>query len=313
MTSPKLNTEHKGRTAELYAHSNTLGSRFHGTHEGLAKACKRNRDINASINILNRATLGQRGSHMDKNIGYKWIKKDMTSAHGNLKWELGKWQKHDGGLSMCKAGFHACKTPLQSLEYIYGDRWFMVEYKGSIIKKDDKFVCTEMRLIKEIDVKKVMLPLACICARRSLKHFEDKYPKDDRPRKAIEAAETYIKNPTEKNRSAAESAESAAWSAAWSAESAARSAARSAAWSAESAAWSAAWSAAESAESAARSAESAARSAARSAAESAAESAARSAEKKWQNTELLKLIKCNQSRKPTTFIRGIRDCKDKKN
>ena len=99
-----------------------------------------------------------------------------------------------------------------------------------------------------------------IYAAESVLHiYEERYPKDDRPRKAIETAREYLHQKTKSAarsaesaaRSAAESAESAAWSAAWSAESAARSAAwsaesaesaaRSAAWSAESAAWSAAY------------------------------------------------------------------------
>jgi hypothetical protein len=93
-----------------------------------------------------------------------------------------------------------------------------------------------------------------------LKEFEILFPNDKRPRQAIEAAKTWLKSPTEENRSAT-------WSAAWSTKSAAESA-KSAA---ESAAWSA-WSTAESARSTAESARSAAESA-RSAAESAAWSA----------------------------------------
>ena len=118
----------------------------------------------------------------------------------------------------------------------------------------------------------ILIEFACQCAEHVLHFYEDKYPNDKRPRKAIEAARACV---TDKS-----SAESAAWSA-WSAESAAWSAARSAwssAWSAESAARSA-WSAAWSAESAARSAESAAR------------SAARSAETEWQTKTLLELLK----------------------
>jgi hypothetical protein len=111
--------------------------------------------------------------------------------------------------------------------------------------------------------------LACECAKRVLVHFEKEYPKDMRPREAIDAALLYVQKPTAKNKSAARSA---AWSAARSAE----SAARSAAWSAESAAWSAAWSA---------------ESAARSAARSAAWSAARSAEQKWQADKIRETIK----------------------
>ena len=122
-------------------------------------------------------------------------------------------------------------------------------------------------------------------AERCISNYEQEYPNDNRPRKAIEAAKAWLLNPTEENRSAESAARSAAESAAGSAAWSAESAAWSAAWSAESAAWSAAesaaWSAARSAESAAwsaaRSAESAARSAAESAAGSAAESAAGSA------------------------------------
>ena len=72
---------------------------------------------------------------------------------------------------------------------------------------------------------------AIYCARRSLPNFERKYPGDKRPRKAVDAAEAWLHDPTDANRkraawSAASAARSAAWSAAWSAASAA-SAARS--------------------------------------------------------------------------------------
>ena len=36
--------------------------------------------------------------------------------------------------------------------------------------------------------------VACLCAERSLKHFEAKYPTDDRPRKAIAVARAWAKN-----------------------------------------------------------------------------------------------------------------------
>jgi hypothetical protein len=37
---------------------------------------------------------------------------------------------------------------------------------------------------------------AILCAEAVLQHFEKDYPADDRPRKAIEAAKEYLKNPT---------------------------------------------------------------------------------------------------------------------
>ena len=55
---------------------------------------------------------------------------------------------------------------------------------------------------------------ACFAARQVLKIYEDKYPKDDRPRKAIEAAEKWAAEPTEANRRAAAYAADAATDAA---------------------------------------------------------------------------------------------------
>jgi hypothetical protein len=170
--------------------------------------------------------------------GYKFIQANMTSKNGEAKWKLKEWKKFDGNLVMCSSGLHASPTPLTSLEYVYGDRWFIVEARGKILKDDDKFVASEMRLIKEIPVVKVVKWFAISCARSSLKYWNKKYPNDKRPLEAIEAAEDYLRKPTEENLKKLTAAESAAWSArsaAWSA----RSAARSAAWSAESAAWSA--------------------------------------------------------------------------
>jgi hypothetical protein len=214
------------------------------------------------------------------NQGYKFLTADMRSKHGESGvWKVGEWKKHDGELVMCQEGFHYCKEPLDAFEYVYGDSLVVVEARGEEITDDNKTVVQEMRVIKVVDTKKVAVQFAIACARRALPNYENVYPKDDRVRKVIEAAETWFANPTEENMKAAASAALAA-SAAWSAE--------SAAWSA---AWlavrSAAWSAAESAESAARSA---AWLAAWSAVRSAAWLAAWLAEKKWQNETLRTII-----------------------
>ena len=238
--------------------------------------------INTSLGITEQA-------------GYKFLVKGMKSSSGNQKWKLGKWTKFDGELQICRAGFHSCDTPLKSLDFVLGDIWAIVESRGSHLTDKEKQVWEEMRIVKKLGVKRILVRFALLCVSRSLHYFEEEYPDDKRPRQALEAVEAYVKNPSPRNRSAARSAARSAESAARSAESAARSAAWSAA---RSAAWSAAWSAARSAESAAWSAAwSAARSAARSAAwsaarsaESAARSAARSAERRWQEETLLGLI-----------------------
>lgn len=111
---------------------------------------------------------------------------------------------------------------------------------------DDKWEWANWLIVRIMDYKQ-HVSYAIFAALQVIDIYEKQYPGDDRPRKAIEAAQRCVNNPTEENKSAAESA---AWSAAaWSARSAAWSAesARSAAWSE----WSARSAAAESAESAA--------------------------------------------------------------
>ena len=165
---------------------------------------------------------------MSKTItGYKFVKSDMRSANGSEPpWVLGEWRKHEGKLKLCESGYHASPTALESLQYTLGDRWFVVEAKGKVKKDGNEFVASEMRLVKEIPAKVVAVRFALASARRCLDKFEVKYPEDNRPRQAIEAAEAWVNDQTEEKRSAA----SAAWRAA---ESAAESAAWSAAWSAE--------------------------------------------------------------------------------
>ena len=237
--------------------------------------------------------------------GYKWLKQDMRSKNGNQKWEFDTWVKHEGELKLCENGLHASDNALDSLEYIYGDRWFIVEARGTILKDEDKFVASEMRLVKELDVKKILVPFACFAARRCLKFFEEKYPNDSRPRNAIEAAENYVKNPSEKNRAparaaraAAEAAAGAAAKAAWTAARAATKAAVAAAWAAgDTATRAAAWAAAKAAWSAgaaraARAAEAAsAGTAAWAAGDTATRAAALAAEKRCQMKELERLVK----------------------
>ena len=167
--------------------------------------------------------------------GYKFLTSDMRSMHGNAQWIIGKWCQHDGKLEICRSGFHASEDPYDSLQYVYGPRWFSIEAKGKILRDKDKFVAREMRIVKELPTKRIAVKFAVACARHTLSKFETKYPEDDRPRKALEAAETWIQKPTKENEVAAEyAAEYAAWSAesaaeyaAWSARSAARSAAES--------------------------------------------------------------------------------------
>ena len=146
--------------------------------------------------------------------GYKFLTETLRSSNGDSgEWKLGEWKKHLGELEMCKSGFHGSPTPLTSLQYVYGPRWFRVEAKGRILHDSDKFTASEMRIVKELPTKRIAVRFAIACARRALGRFEEKSPEDDRPRKAIEAAEAYLQNPSPETASAAWSAASAARSA----------------------------------------------------------------------------------------------------
>jgi len=54
--------------------------------------------------------------------GYRFVTDDLRSEHGNVKWQIGQWQKQTGPLMLCENGLHASKEPLDSLDYVFGNR-----------------------------------------------------------------------------------------------------------------------------------------------------------------------------------------------
>ena len=157
---------------------------------------------------------------------YRWVTEDMTSEHNEkIKWEIGKWQKHEGEIELCKKGLHACASPLDSLNNVYGNRWFVSEAKGEIINDEDKFVASEMRLVKEIPII-IIKRFALFCAKQNLK-----YTKDEKVHSCVNVIKKYLDG------KATEEEIRAAWAAAWAARAAwatreAVGAARAAAWAA---------------------------------------------------------------------------------
>ena len=144
---------------------------------------------------------------------YKFLReKDgkIKSESGNTEWKLSEWQKHEGKLGLCKSGFHCSKKIRDAISYVQGGVLAEVEVKGKHIEKDDKEAWQGMRLVKVWKwQKKDSVAIAIYCAELVIDIFEKKYPKDDRPRKAIEAAKAWLKDPTEENRIAAYAASAA--------------------------------------------------------------------------------------------------------
>jgi hypothetical protein len=194
---------------------------------------------------------------------------------GDAKWSIphdgepGDWMPEIiGELIPCKNGYHLCRT--KDLVVWLNAEIYEAEFEGEIIEYRDKVVVRKARLLRKLETwdEKTARLFAADCAERVLYLYEKKYPDDNRPRLAIEAAREYAngkisdaerdaawayardaENATERDaewaaKSAAES--TAEWTATWVAK---RDDASDAAWAAESAAasaaveWTAAWSA----------------------------------------------------------------------
>ena len=148
---------------------------------------------------------------------YKFVRTDLKSENGNHTWEIGKWY-HEDTVDICNKGFHASQTPLQAFNYVRGEILCEVEVKGTSQIQDDKECWSDMRVIKAYHwIKEDSVELAIFSAELVIDIFEKKYPGDDRPRKAIEAAKAYLVAVKSGDKEAAGAAAWAAWAAAWAA------------------------------------------------------------------------------------------------
>jgi len=123
---------------------------------------------------------------------YKFVRTGLKSNSGDHTWEIGKWY-HENIVDIYNKGFHASKTPLQALGYVGGEILCEVEVKGTSEIEDDKECWSDMRVVKAYHwTKEDSVKLAIFSAELVIDIFENKYPTDDRPRKAIEAAKAYL-------------------------------------------------------------------------------------------------------------------------
>ena len=210
---------------------------------------------------------------------YKFLLADRQSPTGTGTWTVGRWRSVRGDLVPCRHGLHA--TTANNLIPFMSETLWRVEIDAEHLWHTDdamgrKLVARRLRIVERVEAwnDRTARLWACDVAERVLKHFEDRYPEDTRPREAIEVARRFARgDATREELSAADrAADWAAYSAAYSAYSAAYSADR-AAYSADSAAYSA-----DSAASAAR------------AADWAAYRAAYSAEREWQGRHLCAVL-----------------------
>jgi hypothetical protein len=122
---------------------------------------------------------------------YRFVKVDLTSENGAMSWQIGEWSKVEGALVCCATGLHAALTPRESIGHIYGQRWFIAEARGEIVKQDTKVAALEMRIIREIP-EIVLQRFAIWCAIDCLGLYENHHPEDKRVSDCIQAAEDYL-------------------------------------------------------------------------------------------------------------------------
>ena len=89
--------------------------------------------------------------------GFKTLNADMSSACGNMTYELGKKYTITGDLIPCENGYHFCKN-LEDIEGYYtisDSRIYEVEAEGQMIKDDDKICAKSITLIRELSKEEI--------------------------------------------------------------------------------------------------------------------------------------------------------------
>ena len=89
--------------------------------------------------------------------GYKALNMDMSSAYGDMSYEIGKKYTITGELKMCENGYHFCEN-LEDVEKHYTiskSRIFEVEAEGKMIIDEDKICAESIILLRELSKEEI--------------------------------------------------------------------------------------------------------------------------------------------------------------
>ena len=130
---------------------------------------------------------------------YKVLAADGVSPQhgGSGKWfipkgkRIGKWMPAIKDIQPCERGYHFVN--IEQLPQWIGPTLYEIEVRGQVIHEADKSVAEQARLIRKVETwnDKNLRLYAADCAKRILGLYEKQYPKDDRPRKAIQATRDF--------------------------------------------------------------------------------------------------------------------------
>lgn len=90
---------------------------------------------------------------------FKGFNQDIESVHGagTMKFEVGRVYEEPRSKTAC-TGFHCAEDPLECLRWYPSGRYFIIDAEGDIDEcEDSKIACTKIRLVEEIDTRKMLL------------------------------------------------------------------------------------------------------------------------------------------------------------
>lgn len=100
---------------------------------------------------------------------YKAFNGNLICTHGNGRYQYEPGQTYVTDKSQtARTGFHCCENPVDCLTWYSlplaeknqtGSRIFMVEAEGDIDEIEDKIACTQLTLVKELDLKALVFEI----------------------------------------------------------------------------------------------------------------------------------------------------------
>ena len=115
---------------------------------------------NSEERNINMSKLAEKFDLTEKTNGiaaYKGFDQDLKCL--GFQFEIGKTYKHEGKVSVCNSGFHACENPLAVFEhYPPTSRFAIVKCAGEISKdiNDKKIACGELTVEAEIQLPELI-------------------------------------------------------------------------------------------------------------------------------------------------------------
>ena len=129
---------------------------------------------------------------------YKWMLPGRLTPIQKNKWPVRAkaWTPEIPDLKLCSSGWHGIERKDILTHFPIQDRaeLWTVEARGQVIRGEDKFCVTQMRLLTcvAIPTREQLINFALDCAEECLVNFEIIYPDDPRVRSCIETARAYI-------------------------------------------------------------------------------------------------------------------------